>query len=141
MQLNKSTDYAIRIILYLSKQDDLVTSEQIAKNTATDQNFIMRVLRRLKNAGIVEIVRGKDGGYRLFKDPTEISLFEVFNTMEPTMNINQCLDDKHNCSLKAYDTCPVRSFYLKFQEGFEHILKGVSIHDLKTKPIDELLKS
>lgn len=141
MQLNISTDYALRIIIYLSKQDDLVTSEQIAKNTATDQNFIMRVLRRLKKACIVEIVRGKDGGYRIVKDPTEISLFEVFNIMEPTMNINQCLDDKHNCSLKAYDTCPIRSFYLKFQEEFENTLKGVSIHDLKTKQTDELLKS
>lgn len=114
MQLNKTTDYAVRIVVYLSQQTGIATSEEISEATQVSKNYIMRILRKLSKAGLLKMVRGTKGGFQVAKPADEISLYDVIVTMEPTTQINPCLEDEEECSLYATGSCPVRKFYLCF---------------------------
>lgn len=131
MQLNKTTDYAVRIVYFLSNENRIFTSEEISKITGVSRNYNMSILRRLSKAGLVEVIRGVKGGFRLKKNPDKISLFDVIKTMEVTICINQCLDEEESCNLLATGQCPVRKFYLSLQEQIESELRNMTFEMLK----------
>lgn len=131
VQLKKTTDYAIRIVFFLSRQNRVFTSEEISKATGVSKNYIMQILRRLADAGILKIIRGSKGGFRINKKPSGISLFDVIKAMESTININQCLDQEENCNLYIAGHCPVRKFYISLQEQMESELKVMTFETLK----------
>ncbi|MCI6548164.1 MAG: Rrf2 family transcriptional regulator [Coriobacteriaceae bacterium] len=134
MQLNKTTDYAVRILMFLSTQEGVVTSEKISDATKVSKNYIRSILRKLSAAGILKMTRGTNGGYQLAGSEEDISLYDVLSIMEPTMKMNPCLEDKDNCSLFATGTCPVRRFYSSLQEQMEQSLKSTTIKSLKSHP-------
>lgn len=141
MQLNKTTDYAVRIVYFLSNENRIFTSEEISKATGVSRGYVMSILRNLLKAGLVEAIRGIKGGFHLKKKPDKISLFDVIKTMEVTICINQCLDEEKNCNLLATGQCPVRRFYLSLQEQMESELKNMTFEMLKKSERVEYLDS
>ena len=131
VQLNKTTDYAVRIVCFLSNENRISTSEEISEATGVSRNYVMSILRNLSKAGLVEVIRGVKGGFHLKKKPDKISLFDVIKTMEVTICINQSLDEEENCNLLATGQCPVRKFYLSLQEQIESELRNMTFEMLK----------
>ena len=118
MQLNIATDYAIRIVIYMSE------------NLKISQPFIYKIMRKLNHAGILAINTGIHGGYILQKETEQINLFEIMDTMEKTMKWNRCLEDDRYCSCFATEACRLRETYLKMQEHFENELKETTIQKI-----------
>ena len=56
MHLTMSTDYAIRIIVYLSDRKYLASSRELSKNLNIPQSYVFKVLRALQKAGLVNRV-------------------------------------------------------------------------------------
>lgn len=131
VQLNKTTDYAVRIVYFLSDENQIFTSEEISESTGVSRGYVISILKRLSKAGLVEVIRGVKGGFRLKKKPDKISLFDVIKIMEGTICINQCLDEEENCNLHATGQCPVRKFYLSLQEQMESELRNMTFETLK----------
>ena len=75
MQLNVTTDYAIRIVLYLAIRGELVNSESIASAMGIPPNYVLKVTKKLVLAGIVGRVVGAQGGFLLAKRTEKISLY------------------------------------------------------------------
>ena len=67
MHLTMSTDYAIRIIVYLSDRKYLASSRELSKNLNIPQSYVFKVLRALQKAGLVKSCSGVDGGFELAK--------------------------------------------------------------------------
>ncbi len=63
MHLTMSTDYAIRIIVYLSDRKYLASSRELSKNLNIPQSYVFKVLRALQKAGLV---KSCSGGRRWF---------------------------------------------------------------------------
>lgn len=130
MQLNKTTGYAVKVIMFLSRQIGVVTSEEISEATQISKNYIMRILRKLSNAGLLEMIRGAKGGFKIAKPTNKISLYDVIMIMESTIQINTCLEDEEECGLYHIGACPIRAFYLSLQEELEDKLKSTTIEKL-----------
>ena len=62
MHLTMSTDYAIRIIVYLSDRKYLASSRELSKNLNIPQSYVFKVLRALQKSRTGQIVFGVDGG-------------------------------------------------------------------------------
>jgi len=58
----------------------------IANSHGIPSRFLVQILLQLKAAGLVDSTRGAAGGYRLIKDPSEITLLEVMSVVEGRMN-------------------------------------------------------
>lgn len=115
MQLNITTDYAIRTVLYLAIQGKITPSNEISERMGIPKNYLLKITRKLSEAGIISRHKGIYGGFALKKKPKEITLLDIIEIMEGTTKINRCLEEDEYCSRFATDTCPVRSFYASLQ--------------------------
>jgi len=90
--LNKQTDHAISLIVALGKipHNEVLSLRTFALDSNISFLFLQRVARSLRNAGIVESVRGARGGYRLLKDPSHISFREVIEAIEGPISVVGC---------------------------------------------------
>ena len=70
MKLSVKTDYAARAVLELAawpREGPVRKVEDLATAVGTSANYLVQILIELKGAGLVDSVRGKQGGYRLAK--------------------------------------------------------------------------
>jgi Rrf2 family nitric oxide-sensitive transcriptional repressor len=115
MQLNVTTDYGIRTVLYLAQKKDIANSNEISTKMGIPPTYMHKITRALKNAGILREIRGSTGGFILQKDPTTLSILNIVNAFEKTMNINRCLEEDKFCSRDATSFCAVRDIYTQAQ--------------------------
>ena len=133
MQLILTTDYAIRTVLSLAEKNKIKTASMISEEMVIPEKYLIKVLKKLRAAGIVESIPGAKGGYYLTRDLNEITLGDIFETMEQTMKCNRCLENDGYCSRNATATCKIRKFYQKVQREMEEKVFSVSL----TTIIDE----
>ncbi|MDU6522155.1 Rrf2 family transcriptional regulator [Clostridium sp.] len=129
MQLNITTDYAIRIVLYLAIKEKLTTSKEISEVMFIPESYINKIMRKLRAAGIINTYNGAKGGYDLKKNPDEISLLDIVKTMENTIRFNRCLEVDGYCSRQATKTCSVHKYYKVIQSEIETRLEKITIRD------------
>lgn len=130
MQINITTDYAIRIVLFLAIKQSKITSKELSENLGIPQNYLLKISRELSKAKIIKKLVGVNGGFVLNRGTDEITLFEIINLMEPTTKLNRCLEEDEYCSRYATKSCPVRKVYIKMQDTWEEMLKGIKLKDL-----------
>ena len=133
MQLNVTTDYAIRIVLYLAAKGGVVNSSEIAHAMGIPPTYIMKVTKTLKNAKILSERRGVDGGFVLSRDPQQLSLLDIVTALEKTVNINRCLEEDEYCSRNAVAFCNVRKLLVRLQAELAEGL-NVKISELISDP-------
>ena len=130
MQLKITTDYAVRLVLYLAMRRRITTSHDISEALNIPQSMVLKIGSKLSDAGIVNISTGVQGGFSLQKKDTEIRLIDIIKTMESTIKINRCLEEDEFCSREAVPYCTVRQTYGKIQDDLEKRLSEITIHDL-----------
>ena len=59
MKINTSTDYAIRILICLAKAGHVVSSSQLSQDLNISSRYVLLVLAKLQNAGMVVYVKSK----------------------------------------------------------------------------------
>lgn len=130
MQLNITTDYAIRIMLYLYIVDREVTVAEIAEKMAISPKYLPTITKKLVKKGLVESKPGRNGGLKAVKPAEEVTLLDIISLTEKTMRCNRCLEDDEYCSRFATKDCPVRKFYQDFQADLDDKFSSITIKDL-----------
>ncbi len=84
VKLSAKADYAVRAVLVLAAHDGvtLMTGEAIARAQDLPPKFVEGILRQLKNAGLIGSQRGPEGGYRLARPASEVTLAEVIRVVD-----------------------------------------------------------
>lgn len=117
MRLTAHTDYALRILLHaalLAKEDaaGLLSIAEVADRHAISRNHAMKVVNQLANAGLLETVRGRGGGFRLGKPAVDIRLGDVVRLTEPCLSPADCA----NCLLRL--TCGLTAILFRAMDAF-----------------------
>jgi Rrf2 family protein len=122
MLITRKADYAVRCVLYLSKDPEQVASvNDIAKNMHIPKTFLAKILQLLMKAGIVESNRGIKGGFKLTKSPGDISLYDVVVAVEGPIATNMCAVDKKVCRLS--NSCVVHPIWVDLKKEIEERMK------------------
>jgi Rrf2 family protein len=84
MRISAKADYAVRAMVELAATagEKPVKAERIATAQGIPLNFLENILGELRHAGLVRSHRGAEGGFRLAKDPEEISVADVIRAVE-----------------------------------------------------------
>ena len=82
MQLKRSTDYAIQMLVYLAKARKTVSSSKMAAAIGVSHRYLLQISAKLRAAGFIQAAHGPSGGLALDKAPEEISLYDVILGME-----------------------------------------------------------
>lgn len=127
MQFTNSTDYAIRMVLYLASEGRRVSSSEISRKMGIPFDYLRAVAAPLREAGLVASYKGSRGGYELAMSPERISLFDIVELTEGTVKINRCLEHDRFCNRFATESCPVRACYSYAQALVEGSLRLLTI--------------
>lgn len=76
----------------------LLSNQELAKMQHASKNHLSKVLQRLVRVGIVSSTRGPGGGFKLAKAPEDITLLEVYEAIEGSMDVTGCLFEKPVCT-------------------------------------------
>ena len=124
MQLNVTTDYAIRIVLHLIQKKGVANSNEIASAMGIPRSYILKIAKKLKEANILSERRGIDGGFVLIRDPDQLTLLDIVGALERTVNINRCLEEDEYCSRSAVSYCKVRELLVELQS---ELARGLNV--------------
>lgn len=131
MFITRESDYAMRVVRALMGETRLSVSE-ICEREAITAPFAYKILKKLQNAGIVEGYRGVHGGYALKKDPSELSLYNIYSAIDSDMSIIECLNGKCECARNGQDgvPCSAHNELKDIQNQLWAMLRRKSMKDL-----------
>jgi Rrf2 family nitric oxide-sensitive transcriptional repressor len=88
---SQTVEYALRAVVHLASEAPAPrTTDQIAAATLVPRAYLAKVLQSLARSGVVQSQRGLHGGMSLVKSPTELTILEVVNAVEPIQRIRTC---------------------------------------------------
>jgi Rrf2 family nitric oxide-sensitive transcriptional repressor len=97
MRLTLHTDYALRVLIYLTAQEDGRGSiSAIADAYGISRNHLMKVVHELGRGGFINTVRGRGGGFTLARPAEEMSVGEVVRFTETDLKLLDC----ENCVIR-----------------------------------------
>lgn len=135
MRLTKQTNYAIRMLMYCAANEGhLSRIPEIAKAYGVSELFLFKILQPLSKAGIVDTVRGRNGGVRLGRPAKDITLFDVVKVTEDSFAMAECFENGvADCPL--VDSCGLNSVLSKALKAFFDVLADYTIEDIvKARP-------
>lgn len=116
MQLNKFSDYALRVLMYVSRSRDLpYTIAELAENLKVSENHLVKIVHFMAKREWIITTRGKGGGIRLNPNTLTLKLGAIVRILEGNTQIVECNTPlcvlRSNCGLKGILDNAVQQFY------------------------------
>ena len=138
MKISTKGIYALEIVVDLamhSTKDSWESLKNIANRRNLSEKYLERIVKRLKDKGIVTSIRGAHGGYYLAKEANEITAYEVLAAVENDLVLIPCLLDEGKCDGNI-DTCRVQEVWYRLWERIQKTTKEVTLQSI----VDEVEK-
>jgi Rrf2 family protein len=129
--LSKTGDYAVRSALALASSHGdgrYVTISEVADRMALPRPFTPQILGLLAKAGIAESKAGRGGGYRLSRDPADISILEVVEAAEGSLINTRCTLRGGPCGVDGH--CVVHDTWMAAGEAFRRALAATMLAEV-----------
>ena len=98
MELTTKGRYAVRVMAEIARSEDFVALSDVAEKLNISIKYLEKIIAMLSKAKLVKSMRGTKGGYKLSRNPQEISVKDVLDATGDSIKISSCLDT---------ETCPV----------------------------------
>ncbi|WP_322629346.1 Rrf2 family transcriptional regulator [Halothiobacillus sp.] len=146
MQLNQQTDYALRILMLLAKEERaaqkthtptprLVTIREIAEFHGISKNHLMKIVNKLAEHGIVHAQRGHKGGLRLEESGLNMRVGDIVRLMEGGWQMAACFSIDGKCPIQS--SCQLQQALYRALNAFWTELDQYTLGDMiepKSKP-------
>ena len=131
MMISTKGRYALHIMLDLSQHNDegYISLTKISERQEISVKYLEAIVAMLNRAGMVESLRGKEGGYKLTKRPEEYTVGSIVKLTEGSIAPVSCLEDKPNSCVHAYH-CLTLPMWVKLEGIVEEYLEGITLKDL-----------
>ena len=132
MRLTLYTDYSLRILIYLAaphRTDQWIATQEISTFYKISHHHLVKAVHHLGILHYVSIKRGRSGGIKLAKDPSDINLADIVRATEPDFYLTECFNKETNtCPITA--SCELKSILKTAHQSFfatlhQYSLKGV----------------
>ena len=126
LRVTRLTDYATVVLTVLAARPrDVLSAVELADASGLEAPTVAKVLKPLAQAGLVEGFRGAGGGYRLLRDPADISLAEIVEAMEGPLGMTECSLHAGNCGIQQ--SCGVRANWRRINDVVARALRDVTL--------------
>jgi FeS assembly SUF system regulator len=133
LRVSKLTDYATIIMTVLADTAEGVLSAQdVAARARLELPTVSKLLKQLAHAGLVESFRGVNGGYRLAREPAQITIAQIVTAMEGPIGMTECSAQVGLCDHEPH--CGVRVNWQRINQAIAHALAEVTLADM-LKPV------
>ncbi len=131
MHITLEADYAVRIVACLANSGIRMDAKTISAETEVTLRFALKILRKLVASGIVKSFKGTQGGYELAKEPNDISLKDVIETVDGQYHLSRCLSSEYMCSRSETGQCRVRRIFDEISAEVEKKLEAYTFDMFK----------
>lgn len=129
LRISKLTDYGTVLLAHLAGTPGAVCSAaDVAEATGIGLPTVSKLLKSLGRAGLVTSTRGANGGYRLARDPMQISAANVIDALEGPVSITECSASDSQCDYEQ--VCNVGGAWQRINIAIRHALDEVTLLDL-----------
>ncbi len=127
LKLTKKADYGLIALRHLATTR-AASAKDISDAYRIPLPLLSKILQKLVRTGLLVSEQGTHGGYRLARDPHEITALEVIRTIDGPIILTHCFTEHAECDQS--DLCPVREPLRKVHEGILRLLSSISISDM-----------
>ncbi|MDO8899031.1 MAG: Rrf2 family transcriptional regulator [Bacteroidales bacterium] len=124
--LTEAASIALHGMIIVAKNDNKANVVQIADLTKSSKHHVAKIFQRLVKDGLLDSHRGPSGGFSLKKSPSEITLLEIYESIEGRIEVTSCPHDKHIC---PFEKCIMDNVTRKMTSDFKDHLKNNTVAD------------
>ena len=131
MRLTTKSRYAVNALteLRILESRGPVSLADISLNQSIELSYLEQIFRKLRIAGIVKSIRGRNGGYLYAKDPSIVSIKEIMNAVEEDMDATSC-NGLSTC--RDGKKCNTHNLWQELNQVVDNYLSKITIN----KPVD-----
>ena len=139
MIISLKCQYALRAVFELTRVqgDGPIKISQIAAAQAIPFPFLQNILNQLKQAGIVDSVRGRDGGYRLARDRSNLTVGEVISIVQGPLTFVDCFSPPIAAQCPFAKDCAFWPLWEEARGALEDIFQATTFNDLVKKDAEQ----
>jgi Rrf2 family protein len=140
VRISAKSDYAVRAMAELAAggEQGAVKAEQIAVAQDIPLNFLLGILRELRNAHLVRSQRGREGGYVLSRPAVEITLADVIRAVDgPLANVRDLSLTELSYPGAA---ASLRDVWMAVRGSLREVLENVTVADLASGRLPRQIK-
>ena len=129
MRLTTKSRYAVNALteLRILESRGPVSLSDISTNQNIELSYLEQIFRKLRIAGIVKSIRGRNGGYLYAKDPSVISIKEIMNAVEEDMDATSC---NGNSTCHHGKKCNTHNLWHELNQVVDNYLSKITINKL-----------
>jgi Rrf2 family protein len=132
LKISQKGLYALQAIMTLARKHDqgAIKIREIAADSDLPEKFLELILLELKNARIVDSVRGARGGYRLRRDPAELPLSDIIRLIDGPLAPMGDAEQLRGLIAKGGDHRALYEVFLAVRDAAAKILENTTIADV-----------
>ena len=134
MQISMKCSIAVHCLIFINeaKGKFRVTSTQLARSTGCNPVVIRNIISALKKAGMITVARGT-GGAELRMAPSEITLYMIYNALEPKglsslIGIHKCQGMECPIAQNIHDV--LQKPYQEIEDSVRRTMKGITLESI-----------
>ncbi|MBQ8447662.1 MAG: Rrf2 family transcriptional regulator [Clostridia bacterium] len=134
MKISTKGRYALRMLLDLAvnAQEGYIALRDVAERQNISKKYLEQIVPSLHKAEILVTTRGFQGGYKLAREPKDITVGEVLRLTEGNLAPVVCLETEKN-SCKRAGECVTLHIWEGLQQVISDYLDGITLQDMIEK--------
>jgi Rrf2 family protein len=130
LRINRQTDYAVRVILALSKKEPgkRFLSSEIGREMLIPPALLQRIIAELAGGGFILTQAGRDGGIKLAHEPKQITLLQVVEHFEGELYLSDCVLKPGECPFER--RCPVHCQWVRLKNLLRDEMARITFEQL-----------
>ena len=133
MELSNTTQYVLRLLNYINTANTkkLYCAKFLSEELDINYKFLTSIMTKLVKAEFIESIRGREGGFKLLKDPDKIYIVDIITLFDSSFQKESCIlgidkcDEGKKCSMHDKWKNPKKQLYEMFETS--------TLEDLKNK--------
>ncbi len=126
LKLSKLADYATVLMTMMARAPErLYSGQELSERSGIPAPTVAKLLKKLLQGGLLQSSRGAHGGYRLAREPEQVSVADIITALEGPIAVTECLSHLGDCTLES--DCSARANWRLINLAIHHALAAVTL--------------
>jgi Rrf2 family protein len=127
--ITKEIDYTLRVLIYLSQENKAVKMSQLISALYINKPMLIKIIQLLKLKKFIFTKKGKFGGIIINRAYMDCSIYEIFEKLDNTYEINNCNNFNGKCC-KLKNICKASTLFHECKKLIDKKLQSITLKDL-----------
>ncbi|MEG0371702.1 MAG: Rrf2 family transcriptional regulator [Clostridium sp.] len=132
MKLSTKGRYGVKAMFELAicYGHNPISIKTIAERQSISDYYLEQLFSGLRKAGLINSIRGAQGGYMLSRCPKDISIADILNVLEGPIEISECILGGEESSCTKARCCSTRLLWKKISDSVNSVIDNTTLQDL-----------